>query len=210
MHRRRTVSRVLIAGAMALALGAFARQIPWLWRHAQLLYWQRQCVRYTFSPQQLILTIPVSTTPAVIAPPWQALYTLMSHPGMRSDGTVFLHELVSPAGHRRLVAVGMNLAWNHHFFSCGTRVIALGNLSSDPKEIIAGAAVEEFANIPRPIRVFGGVADPSDPSHFTFAVEDGSDHDEMNGWLLDDDLVRLEFHQNASTQPVPVSPASSP
>jgi hypothetical protein len=209
-----TTGRV-IAIAIALAIGISASQFSRLLRRVQLLYWQHQCLEYTFTSRQLILTLPTGNSsrpasPVVIAAPWQTLYTLMSRPGMQSDGTAFLHELVSPAGHRRLAVVNMNLSWNPTLLGFITQAVTPGNLLSEPKEIITSSKAIGFANIPRPTRVFGGLVDPADPSHFTIAVDDGPNHDHVDGYLLDDDLIRLEFHKNPATQPVPASPASSP
>jgi hypothetical protein len=206
--------RILIVVAVALAVGMFGSQTPRFWLRAQLLYFQHQCLRFTFSPNQIVLSMPevhqMSLSVAgLVQPPWKSLYTLMSRPGMQSNATAFLHELISPAGHHRLVAINIHLYMNHRVVFCGTRVIAEGSVDSDPKEVIVGNELHQLSLGDGPIRIFGGVADPADSSHFTFIVEDGPNHDEMNGWLLDDDHVRLEFHQNPSTQPVPASPASS-
>jgi hypothetical protein len=202
--------RWFIVLAVAIAVGVFASQIPGFWRRAQLLYWQHQCMSYVFSPAQPVLDVLQPTrfgfgATGKIAQPWETLYNLMSRPGMRSIATVFLHERVSPAGHHRLVAIGLH--FDGHSLECGTRIIIPGDLVSGPKEILSAGKVVPFVAI-QPEKVFGGVVDPADPSHFTFAI-DGPDPGEMNGWLMDDDTIRLEFHQNPSTQPVPASPASS-
>jgi hypothetical protein len=215
LHRRQITTRRVIILIIALSIGGLASQFPRLLRRAQLLYWQHQCLGYSLSPTQMIMSIPAghSVKPSAvpfIAAPWRELYTLMSRPGMRSDGTVFLHELISPAGHHRLVAVNMSVSLNQSLIECGSRIIKPGDLISEPKEIIAGANMDGFLIAGRAVQIFGGTLDPADPSHFSFAVNDGPDRDQMDGYLRDDDHIRLEFHAIAATQPVPTSPASSP
>jgi hypothetical protein len=125
---------------------------------------------------------------------------------MRAIATVFVHQRISPAGHVRLVAINLHIVGGS--LECGTRLIIPGDLVKSPKEIISAAKIVPFAAMQNE-KVFAGVPDPADPSHFTFIL-DGPGAGEMNGWLLDDDTIRLEFHSNASTQPAPGSPALSP
>jgi hypothetical protein len=207
-------ARWIVLFAIAVACFIFSKQIPTIVRRMQLLSWQRQCMTFTFGPRQTIVNI-ATTQPVYggIAFPWQEFYARLSPPGLRSDGTVFLHELTSPAGHHRLVAVDLYLAFmfkttvNIAYIS---RVIVPGTLMSDPKEILPGVYRATFRNLATPARLFAGTTDPTDPSHFSipFAFRKYTGH--IDGWLRDNDQVILEEHFDTATQPVQHLPALSP
>ena len=112
---------------------------PYVWHQSRLLYWQRQCLSFSTSPDTVVYEEeptaaslllqrsaytryvlnqdkynPTAVQAAAFSPRcWDTLGTLTTFPwsplyrdGRKSLGAIiFLHERVSPAGHRRLVCV---------------------------------------------------------------------------------------------------------
>jgi len=225
LHRRRAAARLLIGFAIVVALLIFSRRLPLLSRRARLLYWQHQCAQYQLPDKTTVLDLP---TPGLappglvlVAPPWQKFYNYLSPPGMQSDGTPFLGELVSHTGVHRLVAVDLhrnkvidysassNGKWLT-LVSCDSRVFELGTFFHDPREDLlcdrGGALIESD----KPLRIFAGSTDPADPSHFSFDVQSGDESSHVDGWLTDGNNIKLEYHPQQFPTPPARAPASSP
>lgn len=96
-HKRRRVRRAAILLAFALLI----LSAPWwgapIWRHAKVLYWQRQCMNYKMPAGG----IPPGTVPKE----WSEFYAAMEGRPLASGGTVFLGVLRCLDGKDRLVAV---------------------------------------------------------------------------------------------------------
>ncbi len=216
LRRHRHLARWLIALTLLIALLLSSRWGPLLWRRTQALYWQRQCMTYNISPSQPVLQAIANQSPqsSVVAAPWRRLYALLSPPGLRSEGTVFLHERTSPGGHHRLVAVDLHrmtpIAAQPAMLGYSTKVFAVGALLSEPVEQPHGSNVTYFYPIVQEIRVYGGSLDSSDASHFSFRYIQGNVQGEMNLWLRDDDSIASEirFDPLGTIPPAPSSPAS--
>jgi hypothetical protein len=195
-------------GIVAVLLGIILMKIgPVGWRRVQLAYWQNRCMSYSAPADEVVLTIgKPSATPAV-PKEWTNLYAMLSPPGMRSGGTLFLHERTSPSGNRRLVAVdavdAMGVApmdpSTTHVIISAPRVVRPGSLLRDPIESVA---LRINATLVRPAdAVHAGQPDPNDPSHFTIRIASGSEEQILDGWLRDDDQVVIE-RRAATTAPV--------
>jgi hypothetical protein len=139
------------------------------------MYWQSRCLRYeanhTFTPVE-----------------WTNYYRLLSPPGFKSVGTVFLHERVSPCGNRRLVVVEL-APYEPRETLLRARAFVPGGLTSRPRELAQGRG---GLSLPDYGEIHAGRPDPHDRSHFTFACEIAGRKNVIDGWLGDDDLVRLE------------------
>jgi len=135
IRRRRRMRRVM--GVLLLAI--FAGAAWWfhapLWRHAKLLYYQRQCLNYTAPPEQVVYDENTGTvSPLIGTAGYQAVPEALGYRNMRSGkvipkvavrpaqelenyttatgwlmrpqpATVFLHERRTKSGLVRLVAV---------------------------------------------------------------------------------------------------------
>lgn len=213
LRSRRWALRALIA-VVLLGLVAAA---PSLWRRAQLVYWQRQCMSYTPAPEQLAFERDPARPQHIIEefpsvkydlagtslepgtyftlPAWERFYELAGG-GLRSNGTLFVHRRTSPRGNTRLVAVDLVRAYASGELITAARVFSLGGLYRPPRELTAATIAPNAVPLNRPdakiVRVFVGTPDPSDPSHFTIDYElDGQRHT-LDGWLRDDDTVVIE------------------
>jgi hypothetical protein len=176
--------KYLIAGAIVLAVGISS--IAWgelAWLKLQLLYWQSRCMSHAAPPTQVVESRQMD-------PQWQRFTELLAPPGLQSAGTIYLHERVSPGGNRRLIAVSLRAA-------CGNgadahvalpHVIIPGGLFSRPREV----QCETPLWMPYEVRVYAGQSDLQNPSHFTFVIDTDERQHVVDGWLGDDDTVKLE------------------
>jgi hypothetical protein len=142
-----------------------------------------------------------------------------TRPGTFIQQVAFMHERVSPAGHYRLVLVGtptdkafsfqrqaiIPASW---FGSPAlpplTRLADRINVDFDCDPLQDDSAEERFSsdrtNLERgrdhllrtAFRVFVGQPDPKDASHFTIRYEVGAEQGIIDGWLGDDDAIRLQ------------------
>lgn len=198
--RRRTLRRAVAAASVLAIVLASVKWLAPAWHHAQLLYWQGKCLTYT----------PASAGPVVqssvggrCATPWREFYDRFSPPGRKPLSTVFLHELRTPSGARRLVAVEAET-----FTSSGSipdaevsldyHVIAPGALWRRPKLVTSAPARPTFyyeGGEGNHFDVHPGRPDPADPTHFTFDVRWRERTVTLDGWLRDDDTILLEPRQ---------------
>ena len=221
-HRRRRTRRWLILSAIAATLLTSFVWAPPLWRHAQLLYWQRQCLNYTAPPDQVVYESDPTAAAKLLASSkacrtdasgaaylvpeaWESFYSLLSPPGGRSQGTVFLHRLRRPDGVERLLAVDLIDADNPSMFHASifqpgtaiTRPRQVGNVMTMGMAIGGGDAFVFAATRPSKWRrVYAGRGDPADASHFTFVWESPFRRFMFDGWLLNDDRFVLETRES--------------
>jgi hypothetical protein len=107
----------------------------------------------------------------------------------------FLHGRKSTKGKERLVAIEfapMVFAWGgaSPFFS---RVIDPQLTPTRP--VTQRTWLEDFEfTIPldRPLKLYAGQPDPKDASHFTIRYTAGDEEGFIDGWLQDDDTVKLK------------------
>jgi hypothetical protein len=221
--RRLLISILLISATSFVIL--FGKPIYF---RVKLFYWVSVCSRYTQSADVIVWgdaqtnphghrwssTLPSVYTGVVFvdrfeAPDfceqircWNQLMLLLN-PSGKSEATLFLHELVSRSGHRRLVAVGAQ------DLEPIITVIAPGNLLQKSVIISRGFAAfkkterglwyESITRRPGPRFYFGSV-DPSDPSHFTLHFEVAHIPVYFDGWFQDDDTIRMAVHDPEDLQ----------
>src|SRR5207302_434407 len=85
--------------ALAVVAIISLRLLPVAAHRARLMYWQNRCL--TYSPPSGVWVTPKQKH---VVRDWTAFYALLSPPGLKSDGTIFLHERRTPSGKRRLVS----------------------------------------------------------------------------------------------------------
>lgn len=99
---------------------------------------------------------------------------------LQSQGTVFLHERTSPAGHQRLVAVDVSVEPGSRLMTTGDiedisfeqTILVPGHGFDSDKPILQGQTILWICPAdPKPMRFFGGFADPNDASKFQFDYE---------------------------------------
>jgi len=192
---------------LTLAGMRWLRPLTWdlsVWRA------QQQCLRY-LGPADAV----AKGTPAC----WSFFFPVESHSG---EAVFFLHERVSPGGRRRLVVVPLELsnlrerAGPRWFFE-GTRICAcevvppwsshpgLQRDPSVPNTYLAGVRFSDEPNleigIAQSVQVFNGQPDPLDASHFTIRYAVDGKQRFIDGWLQDDDTVRLSLRDGTEPDP---------
>jgi len=121
-----------------------------------------------------------------------------------SIGTAFLHEMRTPAGQKRLVAIDA-FDFGNGTISLMSRVFSPGDPLHEPREIYA-PMIEAHAPIPIASKVRAGLVDTNDPTHFLFTYErDGGETVTLDGWIKYDDSILIEER----VEPTPPPPPSS-
>lgn len=222
-HRSKRFRRgMLLVVALAIASVLYFRGGRWLLR-AELLYWQYRCLNYSVPPDEIIYDSGGTTGSSPsgtasqnetlqIAYPWDRYYALLSPPGFKSKGTLFLHERTSSNGTRYLVAVDLshwvidNDKALVRFFA---RTLKVPSLTSIPEEDgqSGGWVISNINNSGSPprIRIFAGQVDPEDDRRFTIRLELENQVEIVDGWIQDNG--DCDFDQRSetgsSTQPSP-------
>jgi hypothetical protein len=239
LRRRRGIRRVALLLALLIAVGAGVYWFPLLREHVVLQVLQRRCMNYTPPADEVVFEKDAERAAQLLsdpryqstgsAPPatylvpkdWADLYATLSPPGLKSWGTVFLGEMKTREGDRRLVAIDMTVENTSSRaidgFLLTARVIEPASPLRRPTLVstMSYRYVLSVKHYPvKPAR-----RDPADPSHlllFDGAVEarledpdfvtmSGRGEDPLGGWGARDPDAFLE-----PTPPAPSSPASLP
>jgi hypothetical protein len=185
LRRRRVFRRVALLLALLIAVGAGIRWFPLLREHVLLQILQRRCMNYQPAPGQVVFDKGAATAallkdpkytalrwsePAAYSVPkdWSDFYALLSPPGLKSWGTVFLGTMRTPQGETRLVAVDMTVdntlaTGSMDAFLLTARVIEPGWPLRRPRLITSTSwrFILPTSHYP----VTPAVVDPADPSH---------------------------------------------
>ncbi len=216
----RLLAVVLVALAVWRCYGSVVTKL-------RILYYQRQCMAFALPPATVVYEEDQLAQPALLARPGYWAWGPSSSPstvngvlfspacwetvGMRQErrrlvnlagpgSFLFMHERISPAGHRRLVLVQYNRVFAE---SCPE----FANGSNWTAESISEATLVSDVSVLRytydgvyhgksPItaplvRIYAGQADPADASHFTIRYQMWGQTDVVDGWLRDDESVEL-------------------
>lgn len=198
----------LVAGALLLLL-VIAWITPRAFRRLQLAHWQRQCLTYVAPPDRVIHETDPAEVPKLLALPLPyqgslaAGHAFLIPPPYRnlvvsqSVGTAFLHERVPPRGDRRLVAVDLftTTIMPNKVMSFSATAIDPSSAVHGPSALITltrGDGVTVTLQPGDTFRVFAGQPDPDDVSHFTIDYLVNDTRHTVDGWLVDDGMVRIE------------------
>ena len=202
-HRRRRIQRAIVVGVIAIGLsvGGYLWG-PAVWRQAQLLYWQRQCM--AFDRGQPTTVYDSAAKVMDIAECWTNFNAAYSPPGMISHGTILVHEMRNPQGEVRLVGID---AIGSHFPAqpdISVRVFVPGNLLRPPRQqrMILQSPGRAF---PAPqdstFQLTSGTVDPRDLSHAWFTYVKDGETKVIDVWLGNDDDVTLEKRESPTAPP---------
>jgi hypothetical protein len=131
-----------------------------------------------------------------VVPPWQALSRRLGL--IAENGAVFCHRVTSPAGHQRLVVVARVGK------TASGYVIDPGSPSVPPRVVGRGLGTNYLLlrrGAPS-VRLFAGQPDARDRSHFSIRYADGRRDGIIDGWLLDDDRVRIRVLTGPYSRPL--------
>jgi hypothetical protein len=172
-------SSIIVAASLASVWG-----VPLL-EQAKLMYWQHRCMTHVASGTNLLQD-------------WEQFTWLATPPGVVTGQPLFLHEVISPAGHRRLIEIGFThtapSAANRGIYFDAWLVEPGGWPLSKPK-IRFMTVICPGAKYVNPGPSDTGRTDPADQSHFWMTV--GTPATIIDGWLRDDDTIRLEWRPGA-------------
>jgi hypothetical protein len=142
---------------------------------------------------------------------WRNLGTLATLPmatlfargwgGTGAPGAIiFLHERISPAGHRRLLCVSYGpdpTTFQPEFiagFDYDASAATPATLTKPPSFAQRAYAIDvlsAYVRTPPLVRVYAGQPDPTDPAHFTIRYKIWGKEDTLDGRLQDDDQITL-------------------
>ena len=208
--------------ALLLVIGAIVvmtlLRAPRIVNYVLLLRHQRACMAYIAPPTQVILeTDPIeakkllaadsgydtnsqATLAYLIPPQWLAYHTPIGG-SFQTSGTVFLHERTSRTNVRCLVAVDVNLIplAPRQVASLGARIIRPGSVLRGPRtgqSVTRGDGAQiSFDRDAQRLTIFAGQPDPNDSSHFTIDYELDGAHITLDGWLEDEQTVKIEIRE---------------
>lgn len=193
LQRRHAISALWVMGIALLGLIGW-KVIPVALHRAELMRMQRECLHFSVAPDAKI-----STTQRTVPPAWSAMCRSVPPFGFNSHGTIFLHELRTPSGERRLVGVDAYFSTIRNGLTMVfPRIYTVGSLRRPPTLVSQGQGGTSF---PGQWEFSQGQPDPAEPRHFTFVMRriDASSAGEertpdrtIDGWLDDDDRVGLE------------------
>ena len=219
-QRRPAIRRGIALGiASVLAIAAGLKCAPAAWRHGRLLYWQHKLMTYRQAPEQIVYESPppmgaastgwkmTAGNGAAIqtAGPWGRFYELWNSNSRNDAAPLFLHERINGRGESRLIALeGWRGFGNGRGFSISTLVIRPGSAVRSPKTLDerSAAVPDDQISSAAHVRFFAGQPDPADLSHFTISYEADGRRGRLDGWLRDDDTVKLEFRTAAALRSV--------
>jgi hypothetical protein len=181
------------------------RWAPEVWERVRMLYWQRQCMRYTAPAGQLVSAEPLpygGRTPPFVStapdPPALAAFGPFvggNWPGPGAGPVIFLHERRTAGGVRRLVVLrrtppGQRQSWDIPLSFTATLVEPGGLRASPGAEIfqLPEAAPSAFGDRSTDgplLRFFAAQVDAADDAHFVIPFELNGDRGLIDGWLRD-------------------------
>ena len=206
LHRRPWLRRLALRLAiLALLVGVGAAWGPAAWRRAELLYRQRQCLRYTAPPDNIVCAEPLPSAGQMFPFSFEAadppvagevlgvrLGREILAPG--SEGPLlFMHERKTNSGKRRLVIVRRTPAASRQSWDLPVAytvtLVEPASLTGDSTvrmQSLIEVLPRDSAGTPlASLRFFAGQPDPSDPSRFTIRYQRGRHAGVLHGVLED-------------------------
>lgn len=226
---RRVFRRIALGVVAVLVLLLAIKSAPRAWQRIQVLYWQHQAMTYTAPADRVVYDDHPAdaanlhkANPSLItdahgevfdfAKPWDRFYRLISPPGRRLAATLFLHEMQNAEGETRLVVVEAYSSTNdqgqtsiRHYAVFRSTVFRPGDAFHPPQEELDRSPERVFLGI---TKWFAGQVDPKNPAHFTIQGVWNGIPVNLDGWLRENDQVRLDAPLWPPTSPAPPSSAS--
>jgi hypothetical protein len=199
-YSRRLLRLAVLTSIVIASVFAGQRWLPPLWDSMQTFYWRRQAMAYTTSPNSVIYwQANGAVSPEDVCVP-KAREMLEGYEGLWAN--VFLHSRSRPSGGQRLVIVDLA---DTNFFGLQRKVRFVTNISRSGS--LYGQTWSDPATLGMPFeqnelfRLHAGQPDPADASHFTIEYEINSGSGTIDGWLQDDDTVKVKVRDGPARQP---------
>lgn len=185
LHRK--YFRMIFVAGIAAALWFWG---PPIWRQANMLYWQYECLHYQAPPSQpIFIRLFDLSTPAYCAD--NPIQHLVSVPYATSKWrpTLFLHEIKGADGSPLLGTVFFEIDFDSNgamHLVCYGEEYYPGSIWGKPKFKWTGDAGDIHLETSAPLKslkVFPALIDAGNPNHFTFIYQlDGISHT-ADGWI---------------------------
>lgn len=209
---------VWLGGAILIALTIW--KAPKVWDQVGYLYLQHECLTYIGPDSQVVYDERPSSMPRpgpvqrwwgggkignhvfdadpAPPPPWRRFPMSRARDGV---AVLFSHERISPLGHRRLVVVDLRLYRPRLDLllrvPMATVIVPAGLTGEAGLVGINGQFINspgfDYDDAEKGLRFYAGQPDPADASHFTIKFEMGGRTGVIDGWLGDDNGVRMEL-----------------
>ena len=202
--KRKSIRIVCVTVSVLVLIAAALFAGPRLSQRITLFELQRRCLRSQHPPEFVVYSVDRTFT-AVRAsnrivgstdPAWTQLYAALSPPGAVRSADVLVHSRRTPRGACALIALSQPSYSSGDWIEFNATVVELGNalvlpriVSNDVKDVPVPGMVQTK-------RVYAGQPDPKDDSHFTIVVLIDGRQTLVDGWLEDDDSIKLEPRQN--------------
>jgi hypothetical protein len=216
---RRCIGGGLTFAAVAVAVG-WGQSLA---QHFLTYHWQQECLAYIAPLDQVVYEQNPQNPAAVVRmnpgyerlngnpsgigyfpKAWERLgWTIPTERG----AMLFMHERRSPAGNIRLVGVEVFLPPSSYRGDSALRSLKVSVFPARSAFKFASSSAATHHSIyyldfrtlleKENLRIFAGQPDPLDPSHFTIACEivGWPEKGITDGWLQDDDNVKLQMRQ---------------
>jgi hypothetical protein len=178
---RRLIRGVLLLGLVAAAAILGRSALKW----GQFIYWQQQCLNFTFAPNQIVYASQSEGMPPVACTP--ALRFGQVSGTQNSGMDVFVHRMRRPDGTQCLVE--LDFVWTS-IPGDTDAMTTIGALKSSVWVVspIANLATQDMFTLPdatlnAPWRIYAGQVDPNNPSHLTFVYEYNGQKQTFDAWL---------------------------
>ena len=212
--------RAIVAITIAIITGLLGWRFgPRYWQTIHTYYLQNRALSYTAPDNDCIMRFESKKADMVVSEGFHSYKDSWAVPPAWGDyvaaanvsfgPTLFLGYRTSSAGNHRLIAVESLLGFGtdmkppkerSHAFAVVASVIAPGTLTAlptvfKPAHVGLCGAVE-----PEPVlQLFAGHPDLADPSHFTIIYQVGSQRGNIDGYLQNDDTVKMQIRDGPAT-----------
>jgi len=202
-----------------LGLGSYWLWVGYLGERAAFWYWQHQAARYSLPPVTPVYTTDPALAAKLLTSgrgyDSSAAAGSLLHPQVWEhvsdyaglvhglDAPLFLHSRNRPDGVERLVAV-RPVPTASYAFTSPTKswqkwelkiqpLTFLANTggSTQPLSCVGSTGVPLVYTSDDRVTIFAGQADASNASHFTIGYSINGHHGTLEGWLQNDDSIRL-------------------
>lgn len=226
---RRIIDGTVKVSIIVVACVLSASLLPRTWRHVQVLRLTSTCLDHQSGSGTVACEFrindrsPLADDPryvifgarnvSLVPPHWRELHWRLTGTSLQSNGTAFLGRRQSQGSTaERLVAVDVvHLGFRPEKLKLVWRLFDTGSVRHGPTAVNVGVvelpAVDPYRN-PYPTRVYAGLPDPADDSHFTIELAiEGKGTDRryvIDGWVRASDVLLVpRGPRNAETIPYP-------